>query len=125
MKKIFLTIAAVSLCSAFIATNSMAVGLTQANAGDAVTITVTGTAPAFTAFNPSTNVIMKGTTIATEFAVSAYHLQVLAKSSGKAFGMASDSSAMYYLDISPPGTVDSATDVSASDSTAFSTYTPM
>lgn len=70
-----------------------------AKAGQPVNVTGT-TGPTIDPFSVSTNVVMEGATSATSFALTGYHLQVDQKKSGKMFAMASDSSAMWFADIS-------------------------
>lgn len=121
MKKLIIAIAGLSLCATY-AISVNAASLAQTAAGDDVTIAVTAGNPTFDPFKPSTNVVVSGATTAASFAVGAYHLQVLGKKSGKAFGMASDANEVYYLDIS--GTTTAPT-VTGTNSTAFSSYTAM
>ncbi|WP_136808426.1 hypothetical protein [Desulfosediminicola flagellatus] len=123
MKKIIAVIAGISLCATY-AISVNAASLSQdATTGD-VTIEVTAGNPTFDAFKPSTNVIVSGATTANSFAVGAYHEQVLAKKSGKAFGMASDANEVYYLDISAAGTA-APTVTGTNAATAFGDYTAM
>ena len=81
---------------------------------------VAGT-PDFDPFSPSTNVYMMGQTASSGFTIGALHDQVVGKKSGKAFGMASDSNKVYYLDISDEDTFTSIAVVSATD-TSDSSY---
>jgi lipoprotein signal peptidase len=109
------------LVSAFIATSSMAAVISNtANPGGEITVTSTTTSPDLV-FTPSTNVVIQGLTQATgtDFAAQSYHNSVVGKNSGKAFGMASDSSAVSYLDISGLATGTAPTAITASDSSAF------
>jgi hypothetical protein len=122
MKKIFYVLAGLTFCVA-ITHNAHALDITQAAAGEAVKLTVLNS-PTFDSFNPSTSVIMDGVSQPSQFAVGSYHQQVFQKKSGKAFGMASDSSAVWWLDISADNAAVPA--VATSDSTAFTaTYTAM
>jgi hypothetical protein len=121
MKKILIAIAGLSLCVTY-AISANAASLTQTAAGDDVTITVTAGNPAFDAFKPSTNVVMSGATTAASFAVGAYHSQVLGKTSGKAFGMASNANTVFFLDIA---TTTTAPTITGTNATAFGSYTAM
>ena len=51
-------------------------------------------------FNPSTNVIVVGSTTKTAFGVGAYHEQAVGKDSGQAYAMNSETNKMYFMDIS-------------------------
>ena len=62
----------------------------------------TSGAPNF-AFNPSTNVNIRGTSSPTSFAIYSWHQNVINKKSGQAFGMAADVNKLYFLDISSAG----------------------
>ncbi len=115
MKKIYCLLAGLTLCL-FIAQNAQSLELIQADAGDPVTITVTNSFP-FNPFDVSTSVDMAGVTDETAFAVGAFHTMVDQKKSGKQFGMASDSSAMWFIDISETA----AEAVAASNSGGFGT----
>lgn len=117
MKKLAYSLLGLTLCFGM-TQMAFAADLAQTAAGDQVTITVTTGNPPFDAFTPSTNVIMDGATSAAGFAAAAYHSQVFQKKSGKEFGMASDSSAMWYNDISAANAT--ATTVASTDSAVFS-----
>jgi hypothetical protein len=102
MKKKLIYIAALSF-GLFIANNAMSADFSVDGTSGVVSM-AQGTGnngPAF-AFTPSTNVTMTGGTQAAGegFAIAAHHSSVFKKNSGKMFGMASDSPAMYWFDIS-------------------------
>jgi hypothetical protein len=101
MKKKLIYIAAISI-GLFIANNAISADFTVEDSG-VVKMDQTGTnnGPDF-AFTPSTNVVMTGGTQAAGegFVIGAYHSSVFQKNSGKMFGMASDSPAMYWFDVS-------------------------
>lgn len=118
MKKTILSLAVIGLCG-LLSTNALALDLTQTGAGGPVSLAST---PAFDDFNASTGVIVDGVSGVNQFAIGAYHQQVLNKKSGKAFLMASTSSAMYYLDISGLATGPT---VTVSTSAAYTGYTKM
>lgn len=106
MKKKLIYIAAISL-GLFVSSNAIAADFTVTAADDGAVTMASNAAndgPAFR-FIPSTNIVMDGGTTAAgeSFVVSAYHTSVLAKSSGKGFGMASDTNAMYWIDLSASG----------------------
>ncbi len=113
MKKIYL-IAACFALSLMIAQGAYALTF-DTSGGEAIAMDTAD--PAFDPFTPSTNVSMKGRTAVAGFAISAVHDQVLAKKAGKLFGMASDSSAVFWKDVADTG--DTFDDIDTSDSSVF------
>ena len=96
--------------------------VTNANPGEALTITGTGVPGAKNVvFTPSTNVNMSADSMATSFAVNGWHDQADQKKNGQAYGMAADSNKMFFLDISTTAGVA----VTATNSTAFSGWNTM
>ncbi len=111
------------IMSIYMAHNAYA-AITQDAPGDAVQISTDTGEPTFDNFNPSSNVDMSGAidTDGTEFAIGAFHSMVDEKKSGKQFGMASDASSIFWLDISSTP----AEGVDTTNSGAFgSTWTKM
>lgn len=105
MKKITALIASAFLITSLAASVANSEEVVTNGTGGALTIpTATGGASDIV-FNPSTNVIMSVATDSTAFAATAYHLQVLGKSSGKQFGMASDENTVFFLNIETAGDV--------------------
>ena len=86
----------------FALASAQAVDLVQTGgAGKPVSIATAGNAAApDVTFNPSTNVIMTGVSVATAFAISGYHDQAVGKSNGQVYGMGSNSNKMFMKDIS-------------------------
>jgi len=121
MKKYFalFTIFAISFISV---TTASAIQFSAAG-GDPVELDTAD--PNFDPFTPSTNVSMSGQTAVAGYAANSWHIQVLTKKSGKAFGMSSDSNAVYWADISANDATVEAVDTS--DSTYFdaNTWTKM
>jgi hypothetical protein len=120
MKKTLLIAAGILFCVP-IAHNALG-----AMSQDATTGTVTITAGAVAGaqsitFDPSTNVQMNGNSMATSFAIGAYHSQALRKASGQAYGMAADSSKMYFQDISDSTAYTGLVGAGTNQSTSFTT----
>jgi hypothetical protein len=86
-----------------------------------VTIAARGNNPAFN-FEPSTNVQVQGLVAddGSEYALQTYHSSVLARNSGKAFGVTSETNITYWLDISA-STLTEVTALDKTDETAFAT----
>lgn len=117
MKKIISLTCGVALCSCFVLT-AFATDYTIDAATGAVTVDTANTdATVDVIFNPSAQVVMSGASEQSAFAHGAYHAAVVNKASGKEFAMASDSSAIYYLDISPDG-IGAAVSIAGSTNTA-------
>ncbi len=100
MKKYIYALACIAIIG-FVTHNATASDVAQTNPGDQVTVSassITG-APDLT-FNPSTNVVINGTTADTAFQITGYHDSADQKKNGQAYGMASDVNKLYWLDIS-------------------------
>jgi hypothetical protein len=109
MLKALSLLAAITFCL-FTSSNVFAVDYSQGDIGTAeaniVTIVTAGVADADNIrFQASAQVRMSGHSVATAFAHGAYHTQVEGKKNGRQFGMASDSSSTFWLDIEPDGSV--------------------
>jgi hypothetical protein len=129
MKKIISLTCGLALCS-YLVSPVFAANYTVDGETGRVTVETGATdATVDLTFDPSTNVIMTGASEASAFAHGAYHQAVENKDSGKQFAMASDSSAVYFLDISPDGVataedlmgVTNAADLIATDSANWHT----
>lgn len=89
------------LIGLFVANNAYSVDFANnTTTGGAVTFAtgVTG-APGNITFNPSTNVIMDGTSVTTSYMVNAFHNQAVGKTAGQGFAMTSDSNKMWFISI--------------------------
>lgn len=105
MKKITLFITAAALC--YIAVQAQAVDIVQGNAGEQVTITVnTGliNGAQDVAFDPSAQVLMHGASETTAFSAISGHEAVQGKDAGQNYGMASDSSKVWWISSDPDNT---------------------
>lgn len=88
------------LALGFIASSAFATSFSQTAAGDAVTMTVdTGLIPGATnvSFQPSAQVNMAGASETTSFALVSGHEAVRGKEAGQNYGMASDSSNVFWI----------------------------
>ena len=102
------------------ASNVSAVDIVQSTAGGPVTIAVDNTViPGGTnvEFQPSSQVLVSGGSVRTSFAVMTGHEAVRGKEAGQNYGMAADSASVFW--IAAPATY---TDITATNSTAFSSY---
>lgn len=103
MKKIISLTCGVALCSCLISTAFATDYTVTASTGQVSVDSANTDATADVIFNPSAQVVMSGASEASAFAHGAYHASVVNKAAGKQFAMASDSSAVFFLDISPDG----------------------
>ena len=109
MKKLLYITFGLFIC-ALSANSANAAALQQAGSGGAVTVVVTSGAAGGTVpgaknidFNPSSNVNMSGASDSTSWAVAGYHTQADRKANGQQYGMAANSNAMWFRDISTAG----------------------
>lgn len=94
--KMKISIITLAMVSCLWASHSFAAAITQAGgAGTAVTTGASASGGALV-FSPSPSVLMGGQSLATAFAVVGGHSQAVGTADGKAYGLASDSSATYY-----------------------------
>ena len=87
------------LALGFIASSASATNLDNGTTGGTVTVTVnTTTIPGATnlVFQPSSQVLMRGQSIRTAFAAISGHAAVEGKEAGQHYGMASDSSNVFW-----------------------------
>ena len=100
MKKTFSIAAGLLLCAFTIAGTVHAAAFSQAADGK-VTVSATGVQGAKDIeFNPSSQVKMSGASVSTSFAIAAYHTQANQKKAGQQYGMAAESNALWFKDIS-------------------------
>ena len=116
MKKV-LSILSIIALSMFVTSTVYAAAYTQAD--NVVTVDASTVADADDIlFQASAQVNFTGVSEATSFAHAAYHTQVIGKKNGRQFGMAADSSSIFWLDISTAGdllTVDATTSAEFTD----------
>ena len=117
MKKQF--IIGLAFISAMLFTASVyAADYESANPGDSITIDASSVSGAQDpVFNPSPQVTILLNVGADKFATAAVHRQALDTTDGKEYGMAYDSTKIYFYDVSAVTTV---VDITTSSSTAFS-----
>ena len=118
MKKV-LSILSLTALSMFLTSTVYAADTTYTQAENVVTITTTNVPDSDTInFQASAQVNFTGVSSPTSFAHAAYHTQVLGKKNGRQFGMATDSSSVFWNDISAAGdllTVDATTSAEFTD----------
>lgn len=122
MKKTFSIVAGLLVCAFTIAGTVQAADLTQAADG-AVTVDAGSVEGAKDiVFNPSSQVKMSGASETGNFAIAAYHTQAQNKKAGQQYGMASDSNALWFKDISET-TADTVDTTKAADAFGTDWYT--
>lgn len=115
MKKV-LSILSILVLSLFLAYNAFAANYAQSD--NLVTVSATNVSTADDiVFQASAQVAMSGASEATSFAHAAHHNQALGKKHGRQFGMAADTSTIWWDDIED-GTV---LTITATSYTVFST----
>jgi len=125
MKKLLYITFGLFICALSV-NNANAAALTQTGgAGSEVTVVVnTANVPGAKSiiFNPSSNVNMSGASDSTSWALAGYHTQANQKANGQQYGMAANSNAMWFADISTTaaGTITGTTSAAFTSGTWFS-----
>lgn len=115
MKKILCALTVISL-SIFSFSIDRADAVSLNTDGAQVTITAGVTGASDIVFTPSTNVYIRGTSVATSWAAAAWHEQALGKDTGQAYGMAANSSRIAWQNLK---TVTAALTFTGTNASAF------
>ncbi|WP_419174904.1 hypothetical protein [Desulfosediminicola sp.] len=122
MKKTILALTGLAIFSFMIASSANASSVSGSD-GAAVTITATSVTGATSlVFQPSAKVNMNGATAATAFGINAWHTGSAGKEKGQRYAMASDSSQIFWQDISSTGTPGA---VAGTNASAYSNWNTM